>query len=237
MNLVAKEYVASKREPRGVLILSEMAGASREMREALTVNPNDVEEVVAAIARAVTMPPEEQAVRIRAMQERLRRYDARTWAMRFLERLDEAVRFSEDLAVKILSEAEQKEIRLAYREGKRRLLLLDYDGTLVPFSPDRDAVFPKERVVRVLKDLVSDSANHVVLVSGRPRDALDKWFGGLALTLIAEHGGRGRDRGGSEWKAELSLDGSRKGRGPPVVRRLLRPGPGSCPGGQDVCPA
>src|SRR2546428_6103254 len=42
-------------------------------------------------------PPEEQAVRIRAMQERLRRYDARTWAMRFLERLDEAVRFSEDL--------------------------------------------------------------------------------------------------------------------------------------------
>src|SRR2546428_12697270 len=112
MNLVAKEYVASKREPRGVLILSEMAGASREMREALTVNPNDVVEVVAAIARAVTMPPEEQAVWIRAMQERLRRYDARSWAMRFLESLGEAGRFSGDLSVKILSGAEPKEIRL-----------------------------------------------------------------------------------------------------------------------------
>src|SRR3989454_1040531 len=86
MNLVAKEYVASKREPRGVLILSEMAGASREMREALTVNPNDVEEVVAAIARAVTMPPEEQAGRIRAKQGRLRRHDERAWGIRFLQR-------------------------------------------------------------------------------------------------------------------------------------------------------
>src|SRR6059036_1318438 len=75
MNLIAKEYVAAKQEPRGVLILSEMAGASKEMREALIVNPNDVEDVVGAIHRALTMPPEEQAWRIRAMQDRLRRYD------------------------------------------------------------------------------------------------------------------------------------------------------------------
>src|SRR6266568_8312627 len=84
MNLIAKEHVAAKQEPRGVLILSEMAGASKEMREALIVNPNDVEDVVGAIHRALTMPLDEQAARIRAMQERLRRYDARTWAARFL---------------------------------------------------------------------------------------------------------------------------------------------------------
>src|SRR5437870_9506636 len=88
MNLIAKEYVAAKQEPRGVLILSEMAGASKEMREALIVNPNDVEDVVSAIHRALTMPAEEQAWRIRAMQEPLRRHDARTWATRLLERLD-----------------------------------------------------------------------------------------------------------------------------------------------------
>src|SRR6266705_268324 len=85
-NLVAKEYVASKQEPHGVLILSEMAGASKELLEALVVNPNDADEIVSAIGRALTMPVEEQAARIRAMQDRLRRYDARTWAMRFLER-------------------------------------------------------------------------------------------------------------------------------------------------------
>src|SRR5216117_1789267 len=78
MNLVAKEFVAAKQEPRGVLILSEMAGASKELREALIVNPNDVKEVVDALDRAMTMSPEEQAMRIHAMQDRLRRYDART---------------------------------------------------------------------------------------------------------------------------------------------------------------
>src|SRR2546429_8555735 len=92
----------------------------------------------------------------------------------------------------------------------------------------------RERVVRVLKDLVSDSANHVVLVSGRPRDALDKWFGGLALTLIAEHGGWGRDRGGSGGEAALPLDGRWEGSGRPGVEREPRPGAGSSPGGKEV---
>src|SRR3989441_578131 len=129
MNLIAKEYVAAKQEPRRALILSEMAGASKEMREALIVNPNDVEDVVGAIHRALSMRVDEQAARIRAMQERLRRYDARTWATRFLERLEDAVRMSQDLAAKDLSDRHRKEIRHAYRQAGRRLLLLDYDGT------------------------------------------------------------------------------------------------------------
>src|SRR5437899_5155520 len=126
MNLVAKEFVAAKQEPRGVLILSEMAGASKELREALIVNPNDVKDVVGAIHRALTMPPEEQAWRIRAMQDRLRRYDARTWAMRFLERLDDAVRLSEDLTLKTLSDPNRKEIRQAYRKAGGRVFLFDH---------------------------------------------------------------------------------------------------------------
>src|SRR2546429_9740302 len=92
----------------------------------------------------------------------------------------------------------------------------------------------RERVVRVLKDLVSDSANHVVLVSGRPRDALDKWFGGLALTLIAEHGGGGCDRGGSGGEGAASLDGRWKGGGRPGIRRYLDPGPGFFLAGKGV---
>src|SRR5439155_8198190 len=203
MNLVAKEFVAAKQEPRGVLILSEMAGASQELREALIVNPNDVKEVVDALDRAMTMSPEEQAMRIHAMQDRLRRYDARTWAIRFLERLDEAVRLSEDLAVKSLSEGTRREIRRAARQAQRRLFLLDYDGTLVSFSPDRAAARPNERVSQVLKGLVSDSANQVVLVSGRPRVDLEKWFGNLGLTLIAEHGAWIRDGPDTEGRATI----------------------------------
>src|SRR5437899_10730854 len=103
-----------------------MAGASRELLEALVVNPNDADEIVSAIGRALTMPPEEQAWRIRAMQDRLRRYDARTWAMRFLERLDDAVRLSEDLTLKTLSDPNRKEIRQAYRKAGGRVFLFDH---------------------------------------------------------------------------------------------------------------
>ncbi|HYT00617.1 MAG TPA: bifunctional alpha,alpha-trehalose-phosphate synthase (UDP-forming)/trehalose-phosphatase [Thermoplasmata archaeon] len=227
MNLVAKEYVASKQEPHGVLILSEMAGASKELLEALVVNPNDVDEVVAAIDRSLTMPPEEQAVRIRAMQDRLRRYDARTWAKRFLERLDDVVRLSQDVTVKGLTSAHRKKIETRYRVAKRRLLMFDYDGTIVPFSVNRDAVTPDARVMDLAKELSSDPANHVALVSGRSRRDLEKWFGGLPMTLIGEHGAWIRDRGDLEWKALLPLDAAWKDRVRPFIDRFVERVPGS----------
>src|SRR2546427_33300 len=78
-------------------------------------------------------------------------------------------RLSEDLNSKRLSDAHRKEIRQAYRKATRRLLLFDYDGTLVSLSAHRETALPDDRVMGILKGLVSDSTNHVVLVSGRPR--------------------------------------------------------------------
>ncbi|HEX9340899.1 MAG TPA: bifunctional alpha,alpha-trehalose-phosphate synthase (UDP-forming)/trehalose-phosphatase [Thermoplasmata archaeon] len=227
MNLVAKEYVASRQEPSGVLILSEMAGASRELLEALVVNPNDVDEVVDAIGRALTMPAEEQAARIRAMQDRLRRYDARTWATKFLERLDDVVRLSQDLAVKRLSGGHRDQIRRAFHRARRRLLLLDYDGTLVPFSVDRGAVSPDARIRRLLEGLGSDAANYVALVSGRSRQDLEKWFGEIPITLIGEHGAWVRDRRDRKWEAMLSADPEWKDRVRPFIDRFVERLPGS----------
>ncbi len=204
-----------------------MAGASKEMLEALIVNPNDVEDVVGAIHRALTMPLDEQAARIRAMQERLRRYDAHTWATRFLERLDDAVRLSQDLAAKDLSDGHRKEIRQAYRKATRRLLLLDYDGTLVSLSRHRDTARPDDRAAGILKGLGAGPANHLVLVSGRRRQELEQWFGDFPLTLIAEHGAWVRDRGDPEWRAAIPLEESWKGRFRPVMERFLDRVPGS----------
>src|SRR2546430_14447230 len=75
MNLIAKEYVASRADQKGVLILSEMAGASRELGEALIVNPSDESEIVDALKTALEMPEEEQIRRNQVMQNRLGRYD------------------------------------------------------------------------------------------------------------------------------------------------------------------
>jgi len=86
MNLVAKEYVAACVDEVGVLILSEFAGAAAQLhRGALTVNPNDVEGMAAAIRRAFLMPAEEQRQRVRRMRENVRRNDIYRWVDGFLE--------------------------------------------------------------------------------------------------------------------------------------------------------
>ena len=80
MNLVAKEYVASKNNNPGVLILSEMAGAAIEMTDALLINPNDTEEIKQAICRALEMPEQEQLKRLQHMQKIISVQTVNKWA-------------------------------------------------------------------------------------------------------------------------------------------------------------
>jgi len=87
MNLVSKEYVATRFDDTGVLILSEFAGAAAELKDALLVNPHDANGMAEAMARALTMPPEEQRRRMRAMRRVVQRHDVHVWAREFLEAL------------------------------------------------------------------------------------------------------------------------------------------------------
>jgi trehalose 6-phosphate synthase len=96
MNLVAKEYVASQDEKSpGVLVLSRFAGAARELREALIVNPHDSDDVAGALGRALAMPIEERRRRWRAMMARLQTHDVDAWRNTFLQALGEAAREAE----------------------------------------------------------------------------------------------------------------------------------------------
>jgi len=88
MNLVAKEYVASRIHGDGVLVLSEFAGAAEELTEALIVNPYDTEGVAAAVRRAIEMPPEEQRRRMASLRETVRTHNVHYWADSFLGALD-----------------------------------------------------------------------------------------------------------------------------------------------------
>ncbi|MGH9796839.1 MAG: alpha,alpha-trehalose-phosphate synthase (UDP-forming) [Candidatus Polarisedimenticolia bacterium] len=85
MNLVAKEFVASRDDERGVLVLSEFTGASRELTEALIVNPYDLEQAAAALAAALAMPAEEQAERMRALRRFIGEFNVYRWAGRMLQ--------------------------------------------------------------------------------------------------------------------------------------------------------
>ena len=84
MNLVAKEFVAARDDERGVLVLSQFTGAARELTEALIVNPYDLEEASAALAAALTMPPDEQRDRMRAMRAFVAEFNVYRWAGRML---------------------------------------------------------------------------------------------------------------------------------------------------------
>ncbi|HIH70354.1 bifunctional alpha,alpha-trehalose-phosphate synthase (UDP-forming)/trehalose-phosphatase [Methermicoccus shengliensis] len=211
MNLMAKEFIASKTDGRGVLILSEMAGAAEELGEAIIVNPNSEEEVVHAMRRALEMPQQEQVERNRIMQARLRRYDVGRWAGEFLEGL-KAIRATQmELKARRLTPEVREGLLRDYASAERRLILLDYDGTLVPFERRPERAVPDEELLGLLDALSREPKNRVVVISGRSRATLDAWFGSLDVVLIAEHGvwvrqGEEWERTesiGSEWKEEI----------------------------------
>ena len=100
MNLVAKEFIAARDDERGVLILSQFAGAARELHEALIVNPYHIEEVAEALHRALAMPPEEQRERMLSLRQLVREFNVYRWAGRML--LDAArVRRRERISARI----------------------------------------------------------------------------------------------------------------------------------------
>jgi trehalose 6-phosphate synthase len=84
MNLVAKEFVAARDDEAGVLVLSSFTGASRELTEALVVNPYDLDEAAEAMRRALEMKKSEQRERMRAMRAQVKEYNVYRWAGRML---------------------------------------------------------------------------------------------------------------------------------------------------------
>ncbi|GAA5149437.1 hypothetical protein GCM10025768_12670 [Microbacterium pseudoresistens] len=90
MNLVAKEYVATRADNRGVLVLSEFTGAADELRQAVRVNPHDIEGVKEAIMTAVQMPEAEQSRRMRSLRKRVLENDVTAWSSSFLGALERA---------------------------------------------------------------------------------------------------------------------------------------------------
>ncbi|NCU37893.1 bifunctional alpha,alpha-trehalose-phosphate synthase (UDP-forming)/trehalose-phosphatase [Candidatus Saccharibacteria bacterium] len=205
MNLVAKEYVASKSGRNGVLILSEMAGAADELHESLFVNPNDTVQLSDAIYKALNMSKSEQQRRLKIMQQRIGYYTVQRWAQDFMEQLNTAHESHRGAFSKRLSSATANTIAEAYSSAKSRLLLFDYDGTLRGFSNSISAaaVKPTPKLKTQLRRLTSQPNTHVCIISGRPRAILDTWFRDIpSLILVAEHGAWIRDDKG--WQQSAS---------------------------------
>jgi len=199
MNLVAKEYIASKADKGGVLILSERAGAAQELPDALIINPTNTGQLVEAMHQALLMPKQEQVSRMQHMQELVQRYDVFAWTELFLNRLTYSKIKQLTLATDVLSTDAKNQMLQEYQTASRRLLLLDYDGTMVHFAPNPQQVQPDPELLHLLRTLADNPQNHVVIVSGRDRATLDNWLGELPISFIAEHGIWLR-MAGEEWR-------------------------------------
>jgi trehalose 6-phosphate synthase/phosphatase len=212
MNLIAKEYIASRSDATGVLILSEMAGASKELGEAIIINPNNREEIANALKEALDMSQDEQVRRNTIMRKRLGRYDVNKWANEFIGELRSIKHSERVMNARILSQKNREKLVDGYRTSGCRSLFLDYDGTLVNFTRKPKDAKPTEEVLHTLRSLAENPNTQVTLISGRDKETLEEWFGALPIGLVAEHGAWTKNYGGTwsliktmtvEWKQKI----------------------------------
>ncbi len=209
MNLVSKEYIASRKEDTGVLILSEMAGAAKELIDAIIVNPNNIHDIRNALLAALNMPIAEMKKRMRSMRDIVFKFTVQHWATLFMNRLEEIKNVQSTTKARLVGASIEEQILTQYENANSRLLLLDYDGTLVGFQDDIDKASPDEELYRLLDTLEADFLNHLVIISGRKHSTLEKWFHGRAYSLVAEHGVWTKEPG-MDWRLKSGLSSSWK---------------------------
>lgn len=212
MNLVCKEFIASKLDKKGVLILSEMAGASKELSDSILINPNDVNAIIEAMHTALTMPVSEQIKRNTIMQRSLKRYTIHHWVSLFMERLKDVKELQESMSTKQLDDDTIQQITESYNNASSRLIFLDYDGTLSPFKTDPMLAKPDHKLKKMIRCLGDDPKNRLIIISGRDKTTLEKWLGEFNVDLISEHGVWLKEKGkkwmtiaklSNEWKKEM----------------------------------
>jgi len=209
MNLVSKEYIASRIDETGVLILSEMAGAAKELIDALVVNPNDIHDIRKALLEALSMPVPEMKKRMKSMRTIVFKFNVQHWATLFMNRLQEIKTVQSTTKARLVGPSIEEHLITAYKSASSRLLLLDYDGTLVGFQDDIDKASPDDELYQLLDTLEADVNNHVVIISGRKHSTLEKWFRGKTYSLIAEHGVWTKESG-ADWRLKSGLSNAWK---------------------------
>jgi trehalose 6-phosphate synthase/phosphatase len=226
MNLVAKEFVASRVDEDGVLLLSEFAGASSELAGALLVNPYDVDGLAGAMKEALTMDREERQARMVQLRRRVLTYTANRWADQFVQEL------SSPAAEVAPPPADTSQVELArlvedLRKANRLSLILDYDGTLVPIESFPDLAVPDRDLLDLLTELAARPATSVMVASGRDRETLERWLGRIGIGLAAEHGFWTRAAPGEPWEPATQIPPDLFVRVRPIFEQFTADTPGS----------
>lgn len=226
MNLVAKEYVATRTNGKGVLILSEMTGAAQEMNETLLINPNNFDQIASAIVQAIKMPKEEQTKRLEILQKRLKRYSVEKWAQDFMKALRATEGSRESFKSTRLSDDVIEHMKQDFQQAGKKILFLDYDGTLVDFADKPEMAKPDEDLVQLVGRLNRREDTDVVLISGRDKDTLGTWWEESHVELISEHGVWVR-KADNDWQLSENVRNDWMGSVRPVIENFVDRTPGT----------
>src|SRR5699024_3457904 len=189
MNLVSKEYIATKaHQKEGVMILSELAGASKELTDSLLINPNSEDDIMQALHLAIHMPTSKRRKRMENNAKIVQKFNIHHWIKIFFIRFREIKAAQKKHITKKITPKVQAELFKKYSQAKNRLLFLDYDGTLVGFQKDTDKALPTSETFALLGGLKQKEGNQLIIVSGRSYHELDSWFSDKVDYLVAEHG-------------------------------------------------
>jgi trehalose 6-phosphate synthase/phosphatase len=228
MNLVAKEYIASLNDHRGMLVLSEFTGAAKELSESIIINPNNICEIANGIAEALQVPEEDQIRRNKIMQKRLKRYNVTRWANDFVQNLlDVSSSVKYHSQKKVMQPAIMKKLLKNYHEAKSRIIIANYDGTLVPLNGKEHTGWTVENLLQLLEGLNQNDKTDIVIISGRGRDDLEDLLGDSPVNLTAEHGSWIREAGARDWKLFKPLSAEWKEEILPILELYTDRLPGS----------
>lgn len=187
MNLVSYEYIVCQAKNRGVLVLSEYTGAAQSLPGALLCNPWSVEEVSHTLHVALTMSDAERELKHKKLYRYILMHSSSQWGLNFVSDL---LQYSaaRRLAVEKLVRLPVAHVRWLFARRRRRLILLDYDGTLREWESQPELAEPSVRLRTLLKRLADDEANMVFIITGRQKNTMRRWFSGLGIGFAVEHG-------------------------------------------------
>lgn len=235
MNLVSHEYVMCQnrsceplREGPGVLILSEFAGSAQSLSGAIRVNPWSTADMANALRYALSLPLMEREYRQTNLYRYVKTHTASFWGKSFLSDLEYAVTRPSSASRKLVK-LPAMEVINAYTRSSRRLIVLDYEGTLLDEAHQRSTLAPpKPFVKRILDTLAADQKNTVLLVSGHERGVIGSWLHNRRVGVAAESGYYYRLPNESDWQVTTEdTDGSWKRVVRPIMQYFTERTPGS----------
>jgi trehalose 6-phosphate synthase/phosphatase len=154
------------------------------------------------------MGEEERRTRLAPLRSRVATYDVHHWAATFLQQLESSGQPVHAARAPAGAQAARRELAARLRENEDLLALLDYDGTLVPFTATPELARPDPSLLELLGALAARPRTEIHVVSGRARETLEHWLGALPIALHAEHGFWSRAIDGSEWTPAADVTGA-----------------------------